>query len=214
MEIIPAIDLLDGACVRLHQGDYDQVTRFSDDPVAQALSWQEQGATRLHLVDLDGAKRGEPVNDDAVRAITAALSIPVQLGGGVVDRLAPFGSIEIHQMQTGGSLLLPTQRLCHRVVAEACDLVVIPLMQTHTGTVEQIDGGDDLHGAEPFGPPSCSSALQYPGLKHRAREDPGDGGNPFCRQAPGGAPSIPGSCPHLVHARQEHHPGWSRAPQR
>ena len=83
MEIIPAIDLLDGACVRLHQGDYDQVTRFSDDPVAQALSWQEQGATRLHLVDLDGAKRGEPVNDAAVRAITAALSIPVQLGGGV-----------------------------------------------------------------------------------------------------------------------------------
>jgi len=83
MEIIPAIDLLDGACVRLHQGDYDQVTRFSDDPVAQARSWQEQGASRLHLVDLDGAKRGEPVNDAAVRAITSALDIPVQLGGGV-----------------------------------------------------------------------------------------------------------------------------------
>ena len=83
MEIIPAIDLLDGACVRLHQGDYAQVTRFSDDPVSQALSWQDQGATRLHLVDLDGAKRGEPVNDVAVRAIAAALEIPVQLGGGV-----------------------------------------------------------------------------------------------------------------------------------
>ena len=83
MEIIPAIDLLDGACVRLHQGDYDQVTRFSDDPVAQALSWQQQGASRLHLVDLDGAKRGEPVNDTAVRSIAAALDIPVQLGGGV-----------------------------------------------------------------------------------------------------------------------------------
>lgn len=83
MEILPAIDLLDGACVRLHQGDYDHVTRFSDDPVAQALSWQQQGATRLHLVDLDGAKRGEPVNDAAVKAITAALDIPVQLGGGV-----------------------------------------------------------------------------------------------------------------------------------
>ena len=83
MEIIPAIDLLDGACVRLHQGDYSQVTRFSDDPVAQALSWQEQGATRLHLVDLDGARRGEPVNDAAVQSITAALDIPVQLGGGV-----------------------------------------------------------------------------------------------------------------------------------
>ncbi len=83
MEIIPAIDLLDGACVRLHQGDYDQVTRFSEDPVAQALSWQSQRATRLHLVDLDGAKRGEPINDAVVRAITAALDIPVQLGGGV-----------------------------------------------------------------------------------------------------------------------------------
>ena len=83
MEIIPAIDLLDGACVRLHQGDYDRVTRFSEDPVAQALSWQSQGATRLHLVDLDGAKRGEPINDAAVRAITSALDIPVQLGGGV-----------------------------------------------------------------------------------------------------------------------------------
>jgi phosphoribosylformimino-5-aminoimidazole carboxamide ribotide isomerase len=83
MQIIPAIDLLDGQCVRLHQGDYDQVTRFSDDPVAQALSWQEQGAERLHLVDLDGARSGEPVNDAAIKAITAALAIPVQLGGGV-----------------------------------------------------------------------------------------------------------------------------------
>ena len=83
MEIIPAIDLLDGQCVRLHQGDYDQVTRFSDDPVAQALSWQAQGARRLHLVDLDGARSGQPVNDAVVKAITAALDIPVQLGGGV-----------------------------------------------------------------------------------------------------------------------------------
>ena len=83
MEIIPAIDLLDGQCVRLHQGDYDQVTRFSDDPVAQALSWQRQGAERLHLVDLDGARSGQPVNDSAIKAITAALEIPVQLGGGV-----------------------------------------------------------------------------------------------------------------------------------
>ncbi|MEY2748622.1 MAG: 1-(5-phosphoribosyl)-5-[(5-phosphoribosylamino)methylideneamino]imidazole-4-carboxamide isomerase, partial [Cyanobacteriota bacterium] len=71
MQIIPAIDLLDGHCVRLHQGDYDQVTRFSDDPVAQALAWQAQGAERLHLVDLDGARSGQPINDQAVKAITA-----------------------------------------------------------------------------------------------------------------------------------------------
>jgi phosphoribosylformimino-5-aminoimidazole carboxamide ribotide isomerase len=83
MQVIPAIDLLDGQCVRLHQGDYDQVTRFSDDPVAQALSWQQQGARRLHLVDLDGARSGQPANDTAIKAITAALTIPVQLGGGV-----------------------------------------------------------------------------------------------------------------------------------
>ncbi len=83
MDVIPAIDLLDGQCVRLHQGDYDQVTRFSDDPVAQALAWQGQGAQRLHLVDLDGARTGLPINDAVIRQITAALSIPVQLGGGV-----------------------------------------------------------------------------------------------------------------------------------
>ncbi len=83
MQVIPAIDLLDGHCVRLHQGDYGQVTRFSEDPVAQALSWQAQGAQRLHLVDLDGARSGEPHNDGAIQAITGALSIPVQLGGGV-----------------------------------------------------------------------------------------------------------------------------------
>jgi phosphoribosylformimino-5-aminoimidazole carboxamide ribotide isomerase len=83
MEVIPAIDLLDGQCVRLHQGDYDQVTRFNEDPLAQALAWLEQGAQRLHLVDLDGARTGEPVNDAVVKAITAALPIPVQLGGGV-----------------------------------------------------------------------------------------------------------------------------------
>ena len=83
MDVIPAIDLLEGRCVRLHQGDYSQVTTFSEDPLQQALEWQRQGARRLHLVDLDGARQGVPVNDTAVRSITAALSIPVQLGGGV-----------------------------------------------------------------------------------------------------------------------------------
>ncbi len=83
MELIPAIDLLGGNCVRLKQGDYNKVTQFSQDPVAQALSWQEQGAKRLHLVDLDGAKTGSPLNDSSIRAITSALEIPIQLGGGV-----------------------------------------------------------------------------------------------------------------------------------
>ena len=83
MEVIPAIDLLDGACVRLRQGDYGQVTRFSDDPVAMARTWQQLGAQRLHLVDLDGARRGEPSNDATIKAIASTVEIPVQLGGGV-----------------------------------------------------------------------------------------------------------------------------------
>ena len=87
MEVIPAIDLRGGRCVRLRQGDYAQETVFGDDPAAMAERWASEGATRLHLVDLDGARDGRPGNVEAVRAILARLggSIPVQLGGGVRD---------------------------------------------------------------------------------------------------------------------------------
>ncbi len=83
MEIIPAIDLLDGKCVRLNQGNYNKVTQFNDDPLRQALIWEEKGASRLHLVDLDAAKTGRPANDSIIKQITSALKIPIQLGGGV-----------------------------------------------------------------------------------------------------------------------------------
>ena len=83
IEIIPAIDLLGGKCVRLHQGNYNLVTEFSSDPIQQALIWQEKGATRLHLVDLDGAKTGKPVNDLTIKAIKKELTIPIQIGGGI-----------------------------------------------------------------------------------------------------------------------------------
>src|SRR4051812_44661507 len=85
MQVIPAIDLRGGCCVRLRQGDYDQETIFGDDPAAMAAKWEAEGATRLHLVDLDGAKAGKPVNVDAVRAILQRVNIPCQLGGGVRD---------------------------------------------------------------------------------------------------------------------------------
>ncbi len=85
MEIIPAIDLRGGRCVRLRQGDYNQETVFSDDPSAMARQWVAGGAKRLHLVDLDGAKAGRPVNVDAVRAIVDAVDVPCQLGGGLRD---------------------------------------------------------------------------------------------------------------------------------
>lgn len=86
MEVIPAIDLLGGNCVRLYQGDYDQSEVFGKDPIAMARQWQDQGATRLHLVDLDGAKDGEPVNLPVIAKIVEALTIPVQVGGGLRDR--------------------------------------------------------------------------------------------------------------------------------
>lgn len=83
MEVIPAIDLLGGQCVRLYQGDYDQAQVFNDNPAQMAKTFAEQGATRLHVVDLDGAKEGKSVNLDAIKGIVAALDIPVQVGGGL-----------------------------------------------------------------------------------------------------------------------------------
>ena len=88
MDVIPAIDLLEGRCVRLYQGDYAQLDVYNDDPVAVAQQWVEQGATRLHLVDLDGAKAGHPVNQAIIQAIVEAVSIPVEVGGGLRDRPA------------------------------------------------------------------------------------------------------------------------------
>jgi len=85
MEILPAIDLRGGRCVRLRQGDYAQETVFSDDPAEMARRWESEGATRLHLVDLDGAKAGRPVNVDSLRAIVRAIQIPCELGGGLRD---------------------------------------------------------------------------------------------------------------------------------
>ena len=83
MEIIPAIDLKSGRCVRLYQGDYQQETVYSENPVAVALEWQNQGASRLHLVDLDGAAQGNQENRETIIAILQQLTIPVQVGGGI-----------------------------------------------------------------------------------------------------------------------------------
>ncbi len=83
IEIIPAIDLRGGRCVRLYQGDYDAETVFSDDPLDVALKWQSLGAPRLHIVDLDGAVSGEIGNMGIIRDIASALLIPTQLGGGI-----------------------------------------------------------------------------------------------------------------------------------
>jgi phosphoribosylformimino-5-aminoimidazole carboxamide ribotide isomerase len=86
MDIIPAIDLIDGKCVRLFQGDYKQETVFSDDPVSVAAKWESFGARRLHIIDLDGAAWGMPKNIEVIKAIIDRIKIPIQLGGGIRSR--------------------------------------------------------------------------------------------------------------------------------
>lgn len=84
--VIPAIDLKDGKCVRLRQGKMDDVTVFSDDPVATAKRWVDAGARRLHLVDLNGARSGKPANVQAIQSIVEAFpELPIQVGGGIRD---------------------------------------------------------------------------------------------------------------------------------
>lgn len=94
--VYPAIDIRDGKCVRLQQGDYAQETVYNDSPVQVAKSWEEQGGQFIHLVDLDGAKAGHPVNDDIIGAIAKNAGVPVQVGGGLrsladVEKLLGLG---------------------------------------------------------------------------------------------------------------------------
>ncbi|MDP6102177.1 MAG: 1-(5-phosphoribosyl)-5-[(5-phosphoribosylamino)methylideneamino]imidazole-4-carboxamide isomerase [Dehalococcoidia bacterium] len=90
MEVIPSIDLRGGRCVRLYQGDYDKETVYSDDPLAVACQWQEMGASRIHIVDLDGAASGTQANLEILRQLGNSIDVPLQVGGGIRD----MGSVE------------------------------------------------------------------------------------------------------------------------
>ena len=95
MEVIPAIDIRGGRCVRLFQGDYDRETVFSDSPVDMASHWVERGAERLHVVDLDGARDGVAPNIEVVAQIAASSPVPVQYGGGVRDVESALRAVEM-----------------------------------------------------------------------------------------------------------------------
>ena len=95
MNLFPAIDLLEGRCVRLYQGDYDRSQVFHDNPDDVAQQWTSQGDTWLHVVDLDGAKAGKPVNLEAIAAIVEAVSVPIQVGGGLRDRASVAQLLEL-----------------------------------------------------------------------------------------------------------------------
>ena len=117
MILYPAIDLKDGACVRLRRGEMEDATIYSDDPAAQARAWQSAGCTWLHVVDLNGAFAGHPVNAAAVAAILGVATVPVQLGGGIRDRAGIDQWLEagIHRVILG-SAAVKNPELVH----EAC----------------------------------------------------------------------------------------------
>lgn len=119
MQIWPAIDLRGGKCVRLQQGDYQRETVFGDDPVAMARHWIEQGGQCLHLVDLDGAREGRPVNTASVRAILDAVDVPCELGGGIRDdsTIATWLDLGLSRLVIGTRALREPQwfvRMCRR----------------------------------------------------------------------------------------------------
>ncbi|TYO98514.1 1-(5-phosphoribosyl)-5-[(5-phosphoribosylamino)methylideneamino] imidazole-4-carboxamide isomerase [Geothermobacter ehrlichii] len=117
MLVIPAIDLKEGRCVRLEQGLMEKDTVYSDDPAAQARTWQEQGGELLHIVDLDGAFAGKPKNRTAIEAIVAAIDIPTELGGGIRD----LATIEAYlELGIDRVILGTVAKENPALVAEAC----------------------------------------------------------------------------------------------
>lgn len=125
MIIFPAIDILAGKCVRLHQGRYDAVTVYADDPSEVAKAWQSQGAEWLHVVDLDGAKDGRPVNLAAVAKIAAQVDLPVQYGGGARTEadLRRLFNIGVRRIVLGTTLITDPE-FTEKAVAEFGDRLV------------------------------------------------------------------------------------------
>lgn len=107
MILFPAIDIKDGQCVRLYQGDYDQLTVFNTDPVAVAQRWQQAGATWLHVVDLDGAKAGQPVNSEIIGRICQETTLRVEVGGGMrsLESIASMLAIGVERVILGTAVL-------------------------------------------------------------------------------------------------------------
>lgn len=150
MEIIPAIDMQDSRCVRLYQGDFQRVTVYDDDPVAVARRWVAQGAQRLHLVDLDGARSGHPVHTDIIRAIVRSVDAPVQLGGGLRSAAAVERALELGvQRVILGTAAVQDPELIRQLVEQFGDAIAIAVDArngmaatsgwTETATISAVD---------------------------------------------------------------------------
>ena len=127
MEVVPAIDLLGGRCVRLYQGDYARETVYSDSPADVAARWVELGAQRLHVVDLDGAKAGQPVNLAAIERIAAAATVPVQLGGGIrsVESARAALDMGVGRVMTGTAAVSDPESVAEMCAALGAESVVV-----------------------------------------------------------------------------------------
>jgi phosphoribosylformimino-5-aminoimidazole carboxamide ribotide isomerase len=117
MKLFPAIDILGGKCVRLKQGAFDQATVYNENPAQQAKIWQSQGASYIHVVDLDGARYGTAVNDEAIKQIINAVGIPVQVGGGIrtMDDAAHKLSLGVRRVIIGTSAARNPEMMRHAV---------------------------------------------------------------------------------------------------
>lgn len=126
MEIIPAIDMMDGKCVRLVQGRFDESTVFSDDPVDAARRWVDEGAQRLHLVDLNGSRVGSPQEIDTIRRILSAVDVPTQLGGGIrtIETARQMIELGIGRVIIGTSAALDTE-LARTIFCELGDRAIL-----------------------------------------------------------------------------------------
>lgn len=127
-EVIPAIDLRGGRCVRLLQGDYDRETAYSDDPVAVAQRWGALGAPRLHVVDLDGAKEGAPRNQEVMAAICRAVTIPVEVSGGIrtIGAIAAALAYGATRVQLG-SVAIKDPALTRQAIARFGEAIVVSI---------------------------------------------------------------------------------------
>jgi len=126
VEIIPAIDILDGKCVRLIQGDFDERTVFADDPVEMARRWADEGASRLHIVDLEGSRAGAPQETEVIAKVARAVDIPIELGGGIrtLEIARKMLDVGVGRVIIGTSAALDS-RIAESVFGELADQAVL-----------------------------------------------------------------------------------------
>ncbi|MGP8153434.1 MAG: 1-(5-phosphoribosyl)-5-[(5-phosphoribosylamino)methylideneamino]imidazole-4-carboxamide isomerase [Smithella sp.] len=115
MVIIPAIDIKDGKCVRLAQGDFDRITTYADNPVDMALTWMQKGAELIHIVDLDGSVAGLPRNAKIILEIAKKIDVPIQVGGGIRD----MGTVEFYLSNGVSSVILGTAAIHDKELVRA-----------------------------------------------------------------------------------------------